>query len=130
MTVSERNSRSRGSIVVIAAAGLTLTGASACSSVIDHFNGPYDPGTAKVGDCFGGKHRAIGGGANLGKTVSCGNPEGVYRVSAVLGNGKSADCPADRSPEGYFPGGDGGLYNTNYFEAGGKTFCLLWDKPN
>ncbi|WP_433523808.1 hypothetical protein ACQPZ2_00630 [Nocardia pseudovaccinii] len=90
--------------MVIAAAGHTLTAASACSSVVDHFNSPYDPGTAKVGDCFGGKHQAIGGGTNLSKTVSCGNPEGYYQVSAVLGNGKSAECPSDRSPEGYFSG--------------------------
>ncbi|WP_063047759.1 hypothetical protein [Nocardia pseudovaccinii] len=116
--------------MLIAAAGLTLTAASACSSVVDHFSGPYDPGTAKVGDCFSGKHRAIGGGANLTKTVSCGNPEGYYQVSAVLGNGKSAECPADRSREGYLPAGIGrGSYSTNYFEADGKTFCLLWQKP-
>ncbi|MFE9321064.1 hypothetical protein ACIHDR_14575 [Nocardia sp. NPDC052278] len=55
VSVSERNSRSRRSVVVIAAAALTLTAASACSSVVDHFNGPYDPRTAKVGDCFDGK---------------------------------------------------------------------------
>lgn len=75
--------------------------------------------------------RPWGGHANLKNTVPCGDPEGYYRVSEILGSGKSADCPTDRSAEGYFPSGvDRGKYSTSYFEADGKTFCLLWHQQN
>lgn len=47
--------------MVIATAGFTLTATSACSGIVDHFSGPYDPGTAQVGDCFAGKHAPMGG---------------------------------------------------------------------
>ncbi|MFI9510675.1 hypothetical protein [Nocardia sp. NPDC052566] len=94
-------------LACLAGVAATLALTTACS-----------PGAAKakVGDCLTGKSY---GKLSEAKIVPCSDKDATFRVSAVLGAGKSKDCPSD-----------GGKYFsfTDYYEVDGKTFCLKKNK--